>query len=80
MGTGDALAFDRPDYSTAAFQSNAVLRWQYRPGSAFFVVWAQSRDGSTDAAGFDPTLQTRELFGRPGTNVLLVKASHWLGR
>ncbi|MBC7894486.1 MAG: carbohydrate binding family 9 domain-containing protein [Cytophagaceae bacterium] len=80
VGPGTTLGFDRPDYSTAAFQANAVLRWQYRPGSTFFVVWAQARDGSTDAAGFEPTIQAREMFGRPGTNVLLVKASHWLGR
>jgi hypothetical protein len=75
-----ALRFDRPDYSVAELNANAVLRWEYRPGSALFVVWSQGRDYDGDPAPFDVGSQTRELFHAPATNVLLVKVSHWLGR
>ncbi len=36
----------RRDFSLASFNANAVLRWQYRPGSVLFVVWSQGREDS----------------------------------
>jgi hypothetical protein len=27
------------DFNTRSFRSNAVLRWEWRPGSTLFVVW-----------------------------------------
>jgi hypothetical protein len=73
------LRFDRPDYSVAELNANAVLRWEYRPGSALFVVWSQGRSHEgEDASGMRS--QTGDLFAAPATNVLLVKVSHWLGR
>jgi hypothetical protein len=50
-GTGAAPAFsfgDR-DFNQRSLRGNAVVRWEYRPGSALFFVWQQSR------FGFDPT-------------------------
>ena len=74
------LSFERPDYTFAEVRSNAVLRWQYRPGSALFLVWSQERTHDGDATGFAPAPQARALFERDGTNVFLIKVSHWLGR
>ncbi len=51
--TGDGAAdytIGNPDFNFREFRSNLVLRWEYRPGSTLFVVWAQSRSGSDDAA------------------------------
>ncbi|HKP16341.1 MAG TPA: DUF5916 domain-containing protein, partial [Gemmatimonadaceae bacterium] len=77
--TSGTLRFDRPDYSVAELNANAVLRWEYRPGSAMFVVWSQGRthDGDTSTG---MRSQAGELFAAPATNVVLVKVSHWLGR
>ncbi len=75
-----SLSFERPDYTFAEVRSNAVLRWQYRPGSALFVVWSQERTHEGDATGFEPAPQARALLERDGTNVFLLKVSHWLGR
>ena len=74
------LRFDRPDYSVAELNANAVLRWEYRPGSALFVVWSQGRSHDGAAAPFDMRSQSRDLFAAPATNVVLVKVSHWMGR
>jgi hypothetical protein len=60
-------------------RSNAVLRWEYRPGSTLFVVWSSGRgtfDRDGRMQGWD---DARELFRAPGTNVLAVKVSYWLG-
>jgi hypothetical protein len=61
------------------FNSNVVLRWEYRPGSTLFVVWSQGRQG------FLPTPGTRSFTGDFGdlftlhpNNTFLVKASYWL--
>ena len=74
------LRFDRPAYSVAELNANAVLRWEYRPGSALFLVWSQGRSHDGAAAPFDMGSQTRGLFAAPATNVVLVKVSHWMGR
>src|SRR5882762_8791599 len=47
-GPADSAAtrftFANPDFRTRSVKVNAVLRWEYRPGSTLFVVWTQSRD------------------------------------
>jgi len=63
------------------FRSNAVLRWEYRPGSALFVVWTQGRDlASSEAGRLHTGHDLRELFRRPPDNVIAVKASYWISR
>jgi len=57
----------QPDFRTRSVKINAVLRWEYRPGSTLFVVWTQSRSGYVPYdAGFDVGRDfERELFPRP---------------
>lgn len=40
------FSFDRPDFNFGQFRSNAVLRWEFIPGSTFFVVWTRERNGA----------------------------------
>ena len=69
------------DFNAKQFRSNAVLRWEYRPGSTLFVVWQQGRDqGNRDPGRFDAWRDYRNLFGARPDNTLLVKASYWFGR
>lgn len=64
-----------------AFNSNLVLRWEYRPGSTLFVVWSQGR---VDASDLDVTRPMgkdfRRLFDQHPENTFLVKVSYWLSR
>jgi hypothetical protein len=71
------IFFGNPDFNARQFRSNAVLRWEYRPGSTVFVVWGQQRSHGAAAGTLRPWHDARELFGAPGTNVLLIKASYW---
>jgi hypothetical protein len=77
-GTAD-LSFGDPGFNRTSLRSNLLLRWEYRPGSALFVVWSQNR------SGFEPDGRLRlgrdaaDLLGAPGTNVFLIKFSHWFG-
>ncbi|HLZ46199.1 MAG TPA: DUF5916 domain-containing protein [Gemmatimonadales bacterium] len=63
------------------FRSNVVFRWEYRPGSALFVVWSQGRQGSEGlegTRGFSGDLN--DLFNLRPDNLFLVKLSYWLNR
>jgi len=69
------------DFNFKFFNSNLVVRWEYRPGSTLYVVWSQGRDD------FEPTMGNRNvpgdfrrLFDAYPRNTFLVKASYWLNR
>ena len=67
------------DFTVRALQGNAVLRWEYRPGSALFVVWQQQRDGFEPDGALRFGRDVGGLFRDTPTNVFLVKLSYWLG-
>jgi hypothetical protein len=70
---------DNPDFRVRSLQTNAVLRWEYRPGSTLFLVWTQRRSGAFSDPTFDAGHDLgRQLLRDPPTNVLLVKLNYWL--
>ena len=74
----DTFTLRNRDFNTTSFQSNVVLRWEWRPGSTLYLVWQQDRD-KTDPIG--ESVGVGDVFGsvsEPGTNIFLVKASFWL--
>jgi hypothetical protein len=77
---GPAAVFDvrNRDFNTRSLRGNAVLRWEYRPGSALFVVWQQRRSASFERGDFDLRRDTRGLLDAPPSNIFLVKLSYWL--
>lgn len=80
-GPGPAPAFTiaNPDFNVRSLRGNAVLRWEYRPGSALFVVWQQQRAGTEAVGDFDFSRDVQGIFREPMTNVLLIKATYWIG-
>jgi len=61
------------------FNSNVVLRWEYRPGSTLFVVWTQGRNDFLRATGTQSLAgDFGDLFTLHPNNTFLVKASYWL--
>jgi hypothetical protein len=59
------------------FNSNAVLRWEYLPGSTLFLVWQQGRLSNDVNGEFRPARDYRDLFRAYPDNTFLVKASYW---
>jgi hypothetical protein len=68
-----------PDaFNVKQFRSNTVLRWEYRPGSTLYAVWAQGRyQDDLDRGTFDVGRDARNLFGAHPDNTFLIKASYW---
>ena len=75
----DSFTIANPDFRTRSVRINAVLRWEYRPGSTLFEVWTQSRGGVLYDPSFDVGRDfDHQLFRDPPTNVLLVKLNYWM--
>ncbi|HSL71444.1 MAG TPA: DUF5916 domain-containing protein, partial [Longimicrobiales bacterium] len=72
--------FDNPDFSVRSLRGNAVLRWEYRPGSTLFVVWQQQRAGVGRPGDFKLGRDTGGIFDDSPDNIFLVKLSYWVGR
>ena len=67
------------DFTQLSLRGNAVLRWQWRPGSTLFFVWQQTRDEFAPFAGFDVVADVPDVFGATVQNVFLLKATYWFG-
>jgi hypothetical protein len=68
-------------FDVRQLRSDAVLRWEYRPGSTLFVVWTHGRDGSGAASVSRPwSAEYRSLFALHPENTVLVKVAYWLAR
>jgi hypothetical protein len=60
-------------------RTNAVLRWEYRPGSALFAVWQHGReDFDPTASSFSFRRDYGDLLSLHPRNTFLIKASWWL--
>ncbi|HEV7588282.1 MAG TPA: DUF5916 domain-containing protein [Longimicrobium sp.] len=66
------------DFNVRSFRSNAVMRWEWRPGSTLFVVWQQDRSGERDSIAHVGTRSLLETLDAPGDNFLAVKLTYWL--
>ena len=51
-GTADYSFADR-DFNVRSLIGNAVLRWEYRPGSTIFLVWQRQQAASSGVGDFD---------------------------
>ena len=67
-----------PDFDYHSLRMTNVLRWEYRPGSALYVVWQQGREDTLSSGQFRFRRDFGSLLDIPGTNVFLVKLSWWL--
>ena len=84
-GPAASFTVDNRDFSYRSLRGNAVLRWEWRPGSTLFLVWQQSRVEELEAS--DPTLSgvgesrighdTGEIFRIPPNNIFQLKVSYW---
>jgi len=80
-GAGPAAPFviPRQDFTFRSLRGNAVLRWEYHPGSTLFVVWTRSGESALSRGRIDFGDDAGALFQGPSQNIFLVKINYWLG-
>ena len=65
-------------FNVKQFNSNAVVRWEYRPGSTLFFVWQQGRaQDALNRGSFEFNRDYRDLFRAHPVNTFLVKATYF---
>ena len=66
-----------PDFTFTQFRSNLVFRWEYRPGSQLFLVWANERTGwknENTPHVEDAISGLKDVFP---DNIFLIKLNYW---
>ncbi len=77
-GTTD-FSFRERDFRVRSLRGNAVLRWEYRPGSTLFFVWQQRRSyQDLEASTFRLGGEALDLLTDRPANVFIIKANYWL--
>ena len=79
-GASPAFTFRDRDFNQRSLRGNAVVRWEYRPGSALFLVWQQRRFEELPTGEFGAGGDLRELIRIRPENVFVVKGTWWIGR
>jgi hypothetical protein len=67
------------DFNYKSLRGNAVLRWEYSPGSTLYFVWTQSRSDDEKIGAFRFYRSVGRLGDTRPDNIFLVKASYWWG-
>jgi hypothetical protein len=79
---GDGIAdysFGDRDFNVRSLRGNAVLRWEYSPGSTLFLVWQRRQVNESLAGDFRFSRDLSALMRAPAENVFMVKLRYWLG-
>jgi len=80
QGAGGPFTLQDPDFNVRSLRGNAVLRWEYRPGSTLYFVWQQRRFDYVNDGSFQVGDDYDALFRTPPENIFALKVSYWLGR
>jgi len=77
-GPRDSAFIRNPDFNSRSLRGNAVLRWEYRPGSTLYLVWTQSCESRDSNPAFDAARDLRRLCPGRSDNVFAVKLNYWM--
>jgi hypothetical protein len=79
-GSTSLISMDHPNFSRVSLRGNAVLRWEYLPGSTLFFVWTQSRYDNQEIGNFEFRRSFNRLIDAKSDNIFMIKLTYWLGR
>jgi len=71
------FSFGRPDFNYKSLRGNAVLRWEYMPGSTLYFVWTQSRQDYETVGNFNFGSSMGRILRAPADNIFMIKATYW---
>ncbi len=79
---GDGIAdysFTDRDFNERSLLGNVVLRWEFRPGSAIFLVWQHEQLDRVNVGDFDIGRDIGALFSAPSSDTFILKVDYRLG-
>lgn len=76
----DSLYLENPDFNYKALVGSAVLRWEFRPGSIFYIVWTRNSSDEANAGNLNFNRDLNDMFIADADNVFAIKFTYWLGK
>lgn len=76
-GSAQSFSFDNPDFNYKSLRGNAVLRWEYKPGSTLYLVWTQNRWNDEYEEPFSFRRSGKQLLNTKPDNIFMIKATYW---
>jgi hypothetical protein len=77
QGPAQQISFGNPNFNFMSLRGNAVLRWEYSPGSVVYFVWTQSRSESENIGDFQFNRSAGKLFDLHPDNIYMIKFTYW---
>jgi hypothetical protein len=72
------FTFGNPDFNFRSVRGNAVVRWEFRPGSALYAVWNENRAESRPFGDFRFNRDFSAIPEIESDDVIMIKVSYWL--
>ena len=77
---GLTFGFDDPDFNFKSLRLNAIFRWEWKPGSAIYLVWTEQREDLEHPGQFAFRRDLGRVFRSPADDVLMFKIAYWFQR
>ncbi len=80
-GSGPAQPFSlyNPDFNYKSLRGTIVLKWEFSPGSSFYLVWTQNRRDYQKNGIFSFKNDFFDMLKAPGDNIFLAKITYRWG-
>jgi hypothetical protein len=66
------------NFNFRSVRGSAVSRWEFRPGSALYVVWNENRADVAPIGDFRLGRDLKAIPDAPSDDVFLIKVSYWI--
>ena len=66
------------DFNYRSLRGNAVFRWEYLPGSAFYLAWTQNRENVDGDTGQPFSSSISDVVRVPPNDVFLAKVTYYI--
>lgn len=76
-GPAPVFTFSDPNFNIKSLRGDAVLRWEFMPGSTAYFVWTQNRMNTDYPGMMQFTRDITSLLSTKGDNVFVIKISYW---
>jgi hypothetical protein len=77
-GPAETIEIGNPDFNVTSLRGNAVLRWEYLPGSVIYFVWTQTRSEAEEIGDFKFQESVTKMFAAEPDNIFMIKVTYWL--
>ena len=76
--SNDSFSFNNPNFNFKSLRGNAVLRWEFLPGSILYFVWSHDKLNFQNPGEFHLGKDFSNLLESDANNIFLIKFSYWL--